>query len=343
MEHAPRVRSADDLTAEDTLLFEEESITSVVEKWNIQVVQHALDGTQRFLLGEVYETGKMHLRRNGGQAHILQSIPSRKIHKPDWCLYKKIQEGKSEFVKNLLPGDTKPANKLHSSGFKDTEYTELPAPLKSVICQLAKYMWLGETRYSYIITEEEIVALRFSWHKGHISTRGPADLESQYGGYLEPISGHQSNDNETRPNIEFCAVPWSSHGDNTLTVNLVLWWLSILAIRDPPIKRIGTYAHLEACNRESSPPPVADVTEKTSRRGRPRKVNLTSNKRRASDASPAVSSNAGSSGGYKLRNRRTGTPSEESGREGSALSDRTNYNLSFMSTSSQTSKRRRHR
>ncbi|RYC63553.1 hypothetical protein CHU98_g2632 [Xylaria longipes] len=146
----PKVGNAGEITSEDGIIWEESSVRRVVEKWNMEVVQRALDGT-------------------------------------------------------------------HSS------------------C-IAKDTSLGKTRYGFIISEEELVAFRLSKFSRDVAARGTTKDESSYARFLRKIPGHD-RDNRRKNRIgvllEFRSVPWASSGVDSFTVNLALWWLSVLAIRDP--------------------------------------------------------------------------------------------------------------
>ncbi|KAI0458589.1 hypothetical protein F5B21DRAFT_528343 [Xylaria acuta] len=295
----PKVCDAGEITSEDGLIFEESSFKKVVADWNIKVVQHALD---------------------------------------DWCLYQKSKDGLVEHIRNLLPGDTKPAKKWKS------EWIDESGPIGDskaclTLTQLAKYMYLGKTRYGFIISEEEIVALRLSTFNRKISNLGTAQEESSYGRNLRnPLNNNYKN--RVGIPLEFCSVPWTSSDIGSFTVNLTLWWPSVLAIRDPPTKERGTYSPLGACTRGLSPAPVGRATRRAAKRDRPRKIQPTSNKRRADDASDEAPIIGGSQR-YPIPNRRPDVLGQPAGREGSIMADRRDPGQSSTSTTSSRAPKRR--
>ncbi|KAI0116471.1 hypothetical protein GGR51DRAFT_574775 [Nemania sp. FL0031] len=71
--------------------------------------------------------------------------------------------------------------------------------------QLAQACMIANTRYGYILTEEDLVACCFSRNK------------------LEPKKWRAA----------LMLIPWSRHGENQLTTDLALWWLSMLAMSAP--------------------------------------------------------------------------------------------------------------
>ncbi|KAK0716554.1 hypothetical protein B0T21DRAFT_339397 [Apiosordaria backusii] len=75
------------------------------------------------------------------------------------------------------------------------------------LSQIATYCRYGETRYGYIITQTELVALRIR------------------------LFGAYTPANPTRAAIEYKSVPWSASG-NQLTVNLAIWALGCMGMND---------------------------------------------------------------------------------------------------------------
>ncbi|KAL2192231.1 hypothetical protein P885DRAFT_5570, partial [Corynascus similis CBS 632.67] len=74
-------------------------------------------------------------------------------------------------------------------------------PLK----QLATYCRYGETRYGYLITQTELVALR-----------------------VRRIPGSASHNAA----VEYRAIPWSANGPNKLTAHLAIWALGCMGMND---------------------------------------------------------------------------------------------------------------
>ncbi|KAK3896777.1 hypothetical protein C8A05DRAFT_20324 [Staphylotrichum tortipilum] len=72
--------------------------------------------------------------------------------------------------------------------------------------QLASYCRYSETRYAYLLTQTELVALR--------------------------VRRIASNTNEHSAAIEYRAIPWSAHGQNKLTAHLAIWALGCMGMND---------------------------------------------------------------------------------------------------------------
>ncbi|KAK4145534.1 uncharacterized protein C8A04DRAFT_10554 [Dichotomopilus funicola] len=74
-------------------------------------------------------------------------------------------------------------------------------PLK----QMATYCRYAESRYGYIVTQTELVALR-----------------------VRRIPGSKAHNAA----IEYCAIPWSAHGSGKLTAHLAIWALGCMGMND---------------------------------------------------------------------------------------------------------------
>lgn len=97
----------------------------------------------------------------------------------------------------------KPLQKTHDVG------AERLRPLE----QLATYCRFGETRYGFILTQEELVAFRVR----RLDPRLLPDVLS----YEKPFAG-----------IEYKAVGWNESGSGKLTANLAIWALGCMGMND---------------------------------------------------------------------------------------------------------------
>ncbi|KAJ3468224.1 hypothetical protein MRS44_002289 [Fusarium solani] len=84
-----------------------------------------------------------------------------------------------------------------SEGLKEQQANSL-----SPLCQLAKYAKLSGTRYGFIMTDKEVVVVRFI-----------VDSTGQYG-------------------AEWQAIPQSASGEGTLTVGLAVWALIMMSLHE---------------------------------------------------------------------------------------------------------------
>jgi hypothetical protein len=158
----PKTRDANDIDSEKRRILEEGSVVTLTQTWSEEVVQHTLNGTREVLmkdhLGEPLSRKKVYFTKNNGQRNILNELGIRQ--KPDWCVYQRQQED-DEPVTNIVPGDCKSAKKWKSEWI-NSDSKRLKKAARRVTQQITKYMFLGNTRYGFVISEEELVLVRLS-------------------------------------------------------------------------------------------------------------------------------------------------------------------------------------
>ena len=140
-------------------------------------------------------------------------------------------------------------------------------------------MWLGKTRYGFLLTEEELVLVRLSLFRRDTTDAEP-DPEKEH--EMQMFKGSMGSDLSNQkdsgaiPNfrspahsrsfdsyagsqaafytvLEWSHIPWSSSGLDKLTVNLGLWWWPVLAIQSCSIKEGSNYTALGERKRGHSP------------------------------------------------------------------------------------------
>lgn len=194
----------------------------------------------------------------GGQADYPASSATLR---PDWAGVQRMQLHASK-ARNILPGDTKMEGKWSSRSIEvgtvaeahmDNDWIE---PIK----QVYTYCLRAKSRYGYIITEKELVVVRI-----RPATAGdfisPGNSQETYHG-AQPSTVRKSRflKSAKQPpsspsgrifrsgTLEYKAIPWkekdslSPGGQQTLTINLALWWLHLMASENNSIK--DTYPSL---------------------------------------------------------------------------------------------------
>ncbi|KAK1957236.1 hypothetical protein LY78DRAFT_562150, partial [Colletotrichum sublineola] len=180
---------------------------------------------------------------------------------PDWGL---VTPGRFDMkYQNLLPGDTKLSAKWQPwmvESQNESEKYQWALPVR----QVYTYAAASACRYGYIITDQCLVAMRFSKENiglGAASSRpsrvsqpshqrvasGGTDLSSMaesmslnsFGG-LSYTSNSLSGEYQ---DPEYALIPWGTHGSRKLTVKMALFCLSLMAA--------GGVAHID-----SSYPPL---------------------------------------------------------------------------------------
>ncbi|KAK6082258.1 hypothetical protein SCUP234_03736 [Seiridium cupressi] len=260
---SPRIRNRDDIDSEKLTIYEEDSVTFLMADWTEKIVQHSLNGTRKPLMAsplkESLAKGTVHFIKNTGRGHL----PDEKgiLQKPDWCIYQKGQK-----FTYLVPGDSKPAMKWQSEWIEcDDKSLRRKAALG--IQQLTKYMYLAQTRYGFVISEEELVPLRLSTFDRSLETLNTS-IQDNHARQILDSSGDNFEEDEwfeqdislqagqelaafladadgkTGFLLEYGRIPWKNHGSGMLTINLTLWWLPMLAVQNASIEETQAYKPL---------------------------------------------------------------------------------------------------
>lgn len=226
-----------DLTKFDREVWDEDSLEHLLGKAIMPPVNAALSKV-RHSRG-LHKDFDLDLGR-AGRATIDLSNDTR--IRPDWALCsKQFRDG---YYSNLLPGDTKLSRKWQSNFFPEYDI-EWRDPVR----QIVHYCDNSESRYGFLITDEELVVVRCRREMIEDSAmvnrphRGPQRQEGHYrqisssdtsemmqntslGSYYQA-----TNSGVDFHPVQFRAIPWKNHGDgkNQLTVRLALFYLSMMA------------------------------------------------------------------------------------------------------------------
>ncbi|KAI1119728.1 hypothetical protein F5Y10DRAFT_273789 [Nemania abortiva] len=164
--------------------------------WSDEVIGPALDFSRELLN---LHSGVFLRRRisTPDKSAIAWIRYGRQIAKVDHCI-----ELDEYPVSNLVIGLGRPSSRF--PGRKLADYPEHALreglwPLR----QLANACIMAKTRYGYILTDEDLVACCFS------------------------------RNGANKWKVALMPIPWSRHGENQLTTDLALWWLSMLAMSAP--------------------------------------------------------------------------------------------------------------
>lgn len=225
--------------AERDALFEEvwneASLESVIKDWNARVVCEALKETQE-LLGRGDRTYMV----LGCFAQPVKCSGSSRPLLPDWAAICKTQAwepGRCDALQSFMPGDTKISTGWKSGEIEEgeTKFAKNQRPnWFKPLAQIFTYCFELRVRYGYLITDKELVAVRIGPHPNAPRANGPATLDQQ-------IIRTQN-----QGLLEFATVTWAQEerSNASLTVNLALWWLHLLAAKDssiqweyPPLER----------------------------------------------------------------------------------------------------------
>ncbi|KAL8853718.1 MAG: hypothetical protein Q9221_001529 [Calogaya cf. arnoldii] len=204
-------------------IYDEASLESFLDIWNWRVVSEALAAAQDGH-ADSSRHGRVFMAR-GGQAcfpemPVKREGTNRRL-RPDWAGIIQ-QPGSPDQPPNILPGDTKLSCKWHSSKIESGRVPDignvggwLPA-----IRQTYTYCIKTNAQYGYLLTDQELLAVRISWLP-------VSDDES-----FKPSTTIQA---QRRGILEYKAIPWDHDETETnssapgLTINLALWWLHMMA------------------------------------------------------------------------------------------------------------------
>ena len=248
-------------------IHDEDSFESLLIKWTQTKTLSALSAAQDRL-------GIDHAQRiymcKGGQAKWADSEvkPKRivrnrrkgdKYCRPDWAAVKgSTQDGASTKAKNLLPGETKLGSKWSSSminpGFIDEE--EFQEDWFQPISQIFTYCVRNKARYGYLITDRELVVVRVGPRNEDDNIDSQSSMEV---GSIGVKKRRRSMAIVEEPHLrviedgslQYRSIPWESFVEDsdrkrgTMTVNLALWWLHMMAADSNDIQE--TYGPLKNC------------------------------------------------------------------------------------------------
>lgn len=250
-------------------IHDENSLDSVVIKWNQSVISTALSAAQNHPNGQLPHE-EIYMYR-GGQA---QYPGAESRLRPDWAGVKPATVPLSEpdtKAKNVLPGDTKPSRKWSSAQI-------VAGPIKGAteknwfhpLSQVYTYCVRANARYGYIITDKELVVLRVrpKAQTDESASQPPLEtldtiLEKAPRNAAKIVKSMRAETKSPASRaisqgvLEYRAIPWQGHGDEEgedseiLTVNLALWWLHMMAAESNVIEE--RYAPLPETQRNQQP------------------------------------------------------------------------------------------
>lgn len=160
--------------------------------WNDKALRPTLDFAKTYL--NLYNGVRLYHRTSTADGSAIARIPGAARIQVDHLV------ALDEYpVANLVVGIGRPSSKFQGrklASRPENANIENVLPLR----QLANLCMIAKTRYGYIQTEEDLLVCRFSKYQ--------KDLWK----------------------VALMPIPWSRHGENQLTTELALWWLSMLAM-----------------------------------------------------------------------------------------------------------------
>ena len=221
---------------------DEDSLEALLIRWNNAVVSCALSVAQRsngLISTDTagHRAGEIFMAR-GGHAFI-QGTRTQKELRPDWAgiipsngYHRRSNERRKSYL-NVLPGDSKLSTKWSST--RDPNSLEFKKPF----FQIYNYCQLAQVRYGYLLTPEELVGVRVSKTESE-EVPGPImpPQRPKRGGTTEWKKAQKQNllpkktKRQKHGILEYKSIPWvdaGQRGEASLSINLALWWLHMMA------------------------------------------------------------------------------------------------------------------
>jgi hypothetical protein len=197
----------------ETIIFADESALekAYVSQWTYPIINHALSHAQSQAKDLGIRPPFVGLAPGGNAKRTSRN-------KPDWAGIRTTLPHNSKRTLNIIPGDTKVSYKWRSTQIvpKIIDKNDLTQNWLWPLRQIFTYCLDSNTRYGYIISDEEVVAFR---------VRVPHER-------IETKRGHKVVRSKDRGTIEYAPVYSTTQeagGENILTMNMAIWWLHLLA------------------------------------------------------------------------------------------------------------------
>lgn len=269
-----------------TEIHDEDSLDALLVRWNNAVVSTALAVAQRTDDSTKSSTDanvdEIFMARGGQGWMPYTTMTNRSLH-PDWA---GIQKSKTKEITvnnkqrtsyvNILPGDSKLSTKWTSKLYQaDTTRAKYTNPFD----QIFTYCVRANARFGYLISQEELVAVRVSWRlKAEVEkelhesgVEAPVHLSRhsqrlkkgvQRGEVSSPAAAEKRRADDYVRVLEYKPIGWELDGSqapNELTVNLALWCLHMMAKENGSLGSSGGYS-------ESKSPSASVASDKAKKK-----------------------------------------------------------------------------
>ncbi|OJD29355.1 uncharacterized protein BKCO1_8300032 [Diplodia corticola] len=201
----------------------------------------------------------------GHSAEPVRRTGNQKPFRPDWAGVRVGDDFAPRDLANILPGDTKDSrswtfNDLLGSRIPDTvldlgkyERPHWIQPLNQVFTYCVEL----KVRYGYVLSDRELLVLRIRPNqKGKTPAIDRTDVSHPEEGPPRRSTRRRTQEKqptESNPEtieqrdirngiLEFACIKGGSQNGDGLTVNLALWWLHLLALKDNTVQ--GSYSDL---------------------------------------------------------------------------------------------------
>lgn len=203
--------SQDVVSDSQRLIGNEEKVDDVALQWNVRVLKGPLRAAAPYIIKD--DPSKLTVgKRDCTFKNPLKRGTSRKNDlKPVMTVHINPKNNSPGPVKMLVMGDNKYSGAcdfqqswavIRNKGRKNMDWSIRP------FRQVATYCMVGETRYVYVMSDKELLALRVFCNTDQTGVN-----------HWSMEVGHP--------------IPWDAQGSRELTVNLAIWWLGVMAMNAP--------------------------------------------------------------------------------------------------------------
>lgn len=232
---------------------DEDFLEALLIRWTQAVVSRALAVAQR----DTAANSDQIFMARGGQGWI---DTSRIRVRPDWAGIQtdkikelKVNHQKRTMYRNVLPGDTKLSSKW---GTKVYEENKMDSSYSEPFRRIFTYCEEANIRYGYLITQKELVVIRLVYEERTNGPDAPDKPDSAPSLLREqskrdakasvPPDARKRKSSEPKLILEYQSIDWEDelHHDKrtkerkepeTLTINLALWCLRLMAKNEKPL------------------------------------------------------------------------------------------------------------
>lgn len=190
----------------------------------------------------------------GHSADPVQRIENQKQKElrpfqPDWAAVRVGNDFAPKDLTNMLPGDTKISRSWSFNDQLDNQ--DLDAildlgpnenpPWAAPLYQIFTYCVELKVRYGYVISDRELLVVRIRPMDVAHCKKDPPKRSGRYLQKEEQLG--ESNEETLKKRdikngiLELASIRVGSQQEDVLTVNLALWWLHLLALKDNTVQR----------------------------------------------------------------------------------------------------------
>lgn len=255
LKHEPHLPDASQMRPSLDFALNEPGVGDFIQESNRRIVETALKETKKLLGWHEFVS-----MIRGHSAEPVHRAGKQKPFRPDWAGVRVGDDFQPRDLANILPGDTKYSHCWTFNDLLGSEITddvldsgkfERPHWVKP-LNQVFTYCVELKVRYGYVLSDRELLVVRIRpeqkgktaaktrtnvTHSEKDTPRRSTRLQMKPKPPREP-DPETIEEREIRKGIlEFASIKGGSQDGDGLTVDLALWWLHLLALKDNTVQR----------------------------------------------------------------------------------------------------------